>query len=162
MNLPQNTAYERGSEYTCTSYLSVYKKYQIASLLCIFETTVGVLYECNTFMTESEHYKHLGVNDNKYLSKKICIHDSTHKLKFKYVSCLLNSTLAKRNSHLEHKTFVVLVRFLFVFVLGCFCKSVRLIVSSEHPALCLFSLCTVARRFRLNSRIATYTNMHGI
>ena len=29
--------------------------------------------KCYNYMAESEHYKHLGVNDKKYLSKKICI-----------------------------------------------------------------------------------------
>ena len=38
MNLPQNTAYACGGEYD--SSLPIYKKYRIASLLCIFKTSV--------------------------------------------------------------------------------------------------------------------------
>ena len=44
----------------------------------------------NDIVAESENYKHLGVNNNKYLNNKISIQDATHKLKGTFLS-LVNS-----------------------------------------------------------------------
>ena len=44
----------------------------------------------NNIVPESENYKHLGVNNNKYLNNKISIQDSTHKLICIFLS-LVNS-----------------------------------------------------------------------
>ena len=46
----------------------------------------------NDIVAESENYKHLGVNNNKYLSNKISIQDATHKLKGTFLS-LVNSDI---------------------------------------------------------------------
>ena len=35
----------------------------------------------NDIVAEIENYRHLGVNNNKYLNNKISIQDATHKLK---------------------------------------------------------------------------------
>ena len=44
----------------------------------------------NDIVAESENYKHLGLNNNKYLNNKISIQDATHKLKGTFLS-LVNS-----------------------------------------------------------------------
>ena len=40
----------------------------------------------NDIVAESENYKHLGDNNNKYLNNKISIQDETHKLLKRYFS----------------------------------------------------------------------------
>ena len=44
----------------------------------------------NDIVAESENYKHLGVNNNKYLNSKISTKDVTHMLKGTFL-CLVNS-----------------------------------------------------------------------
>ena len=55
-----------------------------------YQKSNRVWYLGNSIIAESENYKHLGVNNNKYLSKKISIQDASHKLKGTFLS-LVNS-----------------------------------------------------------------------
>ena len=67
-----------------------------AQLLCTkkqknnYQKSKQAWYLGNDIVAESEYYKHLGINNNKYLNNKISIQDATHKLKGTFRS-LVNS-----------------------------------------------------------------------
>ena len=172
MNLPQNTAYARGIEYS--SSLPVYRKYNFASLLCIFETAVCVLYKCKNFMAESGNYKQLGEMKTHILAR-ICIQDATDKLKFTCVSRLLNSTAAKRNCHLERKTLyqcsvalphgavgwsVDLWLWYFLIILTCFFSRFRTISFAFIPQLVWYV--SIERRKQLSLCILFFCRFCGL